>query len=73
MSEWELRVSQRELHRLHVVRLTLEGRESVAKGAKFRDLGSGVIFSLTNLGDTLADLQHETHRLLAHDINFRCG
>lgn len=34
MSEWELRVSQRELHRLHVVRLTLEGRESVGKGAK---------------------------------------
>jgi hypothetical protein len=25
MSEWELRVSQRELHRVHVVRLTLEG------------------------------------------------
>lgn len=34
MSEWELRVSQRELHRLHVVRLTLEGRESVGRGAK---------------------------------------
>lgn len=34
MSEWEMRVSQRELHRLHVVRLTLEGRESVGKGAK---------------------------------------
>ena len=27
MSEREMRVSQRELHRLHVVRLTLEGRE----------------------------------------------
>jgi hypothetical protein len=34
MSEWEMRVSQRELHRLHVVRLTLEGRESAGKGAK---------------------------------------
>jgi transposase len=34
MSEREMRVSQRELHRLHVVRLTLEGRESVGKGAK---------------------------------------
>lgn len=34
MSEWEMRVSQRELHRVHVVRLTLEGRESVGKGAK---------------------------------------
>lgn len=34
MSEWELRVSQRELHRMHVVRLTLEGRESVGRGAK---------------------------------------
>ena len=34
MSEREMRVSQRELHRLHVVRLTLQGRESVAKGAK---------------------------------------
>ena len=28
-----MKVSQRELHRLHVVRLTLEGRESVGKGA----------------------------------------
>jgi hypothetical protein len=34
MSEWELRVSQKELHRLHVIRLTLEGRESVGRGAK---------------------------------------
>lgn len=34
MSEWELKVSQRELHRMHVVRLTLEGRESVGRGAK---------------------------------------
>jgi transposase-like protein len=34
MSDWELRVSQRELHRLHIVRLTLEGRESVGRGAK---------------------------------------
>lgn len=34
MRQRELRVSQRELHRMHVVRLTLEGRESVGKGAK---------------------------------------
>jgi transposase len=34
MRDWELRVSQRELHRLHVVRLTIEGRESVGGGAK---------------------------------------
>jgi hypothetical protein len=34
MTGWELRVSQRELHRMHVVRLTLEGRESVGEGAK---------------------------------------
>ena len=34
MKEEELRVSQRELHRLHVVRLTIEGRESVGRGAK---------------------------------------
>jgi hypothetical protein len=34
MSERELRVSQRELHRMHVVELTLGGRETVAKGAK---------------------------------------
>jgi len=29
MSEWELRVSQQEIHRMHVVRLTVEGREKV--------------------------------------------
>lgn len=34
MSEWELRVSQREIHRMHVVRLTIEGRETVGRGAK---------------------------------------
>ena len=34
MSEREMRMSQRELHRVHVVRSTLEGRESVGKGAK---------------------------------------
>ena len=34
MKEWELRVSQRELHLIHVVRLTIEGRESVGRGAK---------------------------------------
>lgn len=30
----ELRVSQREIHRMHVVRLTIEGRETVGRGAK---------------------------------------
>lgn len=34
MSEWELRVSQKEMHRIHVVRLTIEGRETVGRGAK---------------------------------------
>ncbi len=34
MDEGELIVSQRELHRMHVVRLTLEGRESASKGAE---------------------------------------
>jgi transposase InsO family protein len=34
MSEWELRVSQKEMHRMHVVRLTIEGRETVGRGAK---------------------------------------
>lgn len=34
MREGELRVSQRELHRMHVIRLTLEGRESVGRGAE---------------------------------------
>src|SRR5687767_10563801 len=34
MSEWELRVSQREIHRMHVVGLTSEGRETVGRGAK---------------------------------------
>ena len=34
MRDWELRVSQRELHRVYVVQLTLEGRESVGRGAK---------------------------------------
>ena len=34
MKDGELRMSQRELHRLHIVRLTLEGRESVGRGAK---------------------------------------
>lgn len=34
MREWELRVSQREIHRMHVVRLTIEGRETVGGGAK---------------------------------------
>lgn len=34
MGDEGVRVSQRELHRMHVVRLTLEGRESVGGGAK---------------------------------------
>lgn len=34
MSEWELRVSQREIDRMHVVGLTIEGRETVGRGAK---------------------------------------
>ena len=34
MREWELRVSQKELHRMHVVGLTMEGRETVGTGAK---------------------------------------
>ena len=34
MKEWELRVSQKEMQRMHVVRLTLEGRQSVGRGAK---------------------------------------
>lgn len=34
MDKGEFVVSQRELHRIHVVRLTLEGRESVGRGAK---------------------------------------
>jgi transposase len=34
MSEWELRVSQREVHRMHVVGLIIEGRETVGRGAK---------------------------------------
>ena len=39
MSDWELRVSQREIHRMHVVRLTIEGRESVGRAARaFGDL-----------------------------------
>lgn len=35
MDERELIVSQRELHRIHVVGLTLEGRESLGRGAEF--------------------------------------
>ena len=34
MKEWELRMSQGELHRIHVVGLIVEGRESVGRGAK---------------------------------------
>ena len=34
MKGWELRVNQNEIQRMHVVRLTMEGRESVGRGAK---------------------------------------
>lgn len=34
MREWELSVSQRELQRMHVVGLTLEGAQTVGSGAK---------------------------------------
>jgi transposase len=34
MSEWELIVSQRQLQRMHVVRLTMEGRETVGRAAE---------------------------------------
>lgn len=34
MSDWEARVGQKEIHRIHVVRLTIEGRETVSRGAK---------------------------------------
>jgi hypothetical protein len=34
MKGWELRVSQKELQRMHVVGLTLEGRQNVGEGAK---------------------------------------
>jgi len=33
-SEWELRVSQKEIHRMQVVGLTIEGRETVGRGAR---------------------------------------
>ncbi len=35
MDEGEMILSQRDLHRIHVVRLTLEGREGVERGAEF--------------------------------------
>lgn len=38
MDEGELIVSQRDLHRMHVIRLTLEGRESVQRGAQLLGL-----------------------------------
>jgi len=40
MREWELRVSQKEMQRMHVVRLTIEGRESVGRGAKLLGISS---------------------------------
>ena len=38
MDEEELIVSQRDLNRMHVVRLTLEGREGVQRGAELLGL-----------------------------------
>ncbi len=35
MRDQEFRVSQREVHRMHVVRWTIEGHETVGAGAKF--------------------------------------
>ena len=40
MDGGELIVSQRDLHRMHVVRLTLEGRESVGRGAELLGLST---------------------------------
>lgn len=40
MDEEELIVSQRDLNRMHVVRLTLEGRESVQRGAELLGLSA---------------------------------
>ena len=40
MREWELRVSQKEMQRMHVVRLTIEGRETVGRGAKLLRISS---------------------------------
>jgi transposase len=40
MDEGELIVSQRDLHRMHVIQLTLEGRESVGKGAELLGLSA---------------------------------
>lgn len=40
MREWELRVSQKEMQRMHVVRLTIEERESVGRGAKLLGISS---------------------------------
>jgi hypothetical protein len=40
MSEWELRVSQREIHRMHVVRLATEGREKWERRQSFWDFST---------------------------------
>ena len=40
MREWELRVSEKEIQRMHVVRLTIEGRETVGRGAKLLRISS---------------------------------
>src|SRR5712692_73188 len=40
MDEGELIMSQRDLHRMHVVQLTLEGRESVQRGAELLSLSA---------------------------------
>jgi hypothetical protein len=34
MKGWKIKVSQKELHRMHVVRLTIEGRETVGRAAR---------------------------------------
>ncbi len=43
MKEVELRVSQRELHRMHVVRLTIEGRENVGQDRRLLLRGSFIL------------------------------
>ena len=46
MRQREMRVSQRELHPVHVVLLTLEGRESVGKGAELLGISARQMKSL---------------------------
>ena len=75
MSDWKLRVSQRELHRLHVVRLTLERRENVGRGALFSDGNSYHYYAVvTNRwemeGEELLRWQRERCRSVeeVHDV-----